>query len=129
MFVEKRIENGFRCALAMFSGRIIYNFAFVALCGALQTLFSREGFGTNSLRQNLTVLPAPSGREPLARPQTLHFSRKLSRHAKGPIPEGAVAEGDWGSSGMNPFRLLTTFAATFPKGTALAVAIQFPALP
>ena len=43
MFVEKRIENGFRCALAMFSGRIIFNFAFVAPCGALQTLFSREG--------------------------------------------------------------------------------------
>jgi len=27
MFVEKRIENGFRCALAMFSGRIVLNFA------------------------------------------------------------------------------------------------------
>ena len=26
MFVEKRIENGFRCALAMFSGRIVLNF-------------------------------------------------------------------------------------------------------
>ena len=44
----------------------------------------------NSLSQNLTVLPAPSKREPLARPQTLHFSQKLSRHAKGPISEGAV---------------------------------------
>jgi len=54
--------------------------------------------GRNSLSQNLTVLPAPSGREPLARPQTLHFSRKLCRYAKGPILEGAVAEGDWGSS-------------------------------
>ena len=43
----------------------------------------------NPLSQNLTVLPAPSGREPLARPQTLHFSRKLYRYAKGPIPEGA----------------------------------------
>ena len=31
------------CALAMFSGKNILNFAFVALCGALQTLFSREG--------------------------------------------------------------------------------------
>ena len=29
--------------LAMFSGNNIYIFAFVALCGALQTLFSREG--------------------------------------------------------------------------------------
>ena len=51
------------------------------------------GAGTNSLSQNLTVLPAPSEREPLAQPPTLHFSRKLYRHAKGPIPEGA----DWGS--------------------------------
>ena len=30
-------------ALRIFSGKNIYNFAFVALCGALQTLFSREG--------------------------------------------------------------------------------------
>ena len=43
----------------------------------------------NSLSQNLTVLTAPSEREPLAHPQTLHFSRKLYRHAKGPISEGA----------------------------------------
>ena len=43
-----------------------FYFAFVALCGALQTLFSQEGFGMNSLSQNLTVLTAPSGREPLA---------------------------------------------------------------
>ena len=31
-----------RCTLAINQG-IIYGFAFVALCGALQTLFSREG--------------------------------------------------------------------------------------
>ena len=36
--------------------------------------------------------PAPSGREPLARPEALHFSRKLCRHAKGPISEGAGIE-------------------------------------
>ena len=53
MFVEKRIENGFRCALAIVSGRIIFNFAFVALCGALQTLFSREG------SQRQTAIPTP----------------------------------------------------------------------
>ena len=41
----------------------------------------------NSLSQNLTVLTAPSGREPLAHPRTLHFSRKLYRCAKGSIPE------------------------------------------
>ena len=56
------------------------------------------GKGLNSLSQSLTALPAPSGREPLTRPETLHFSRKLCRHAKGPISEGAVAVGDWGSS-------------------------------
>ncbi len=48
-----------------------------------------QGEGTNSLSQNLTVLPAPSEREPLALPETLRFSQKLSRHAKGPISEGA----------------------------------------
>ena len=53
--------------------------------------------GLNSLSQSLTALTAPSVREPLARPGTLHFSGELSRHAKGPIPEGAVAVGDWGS--------------------------------
>ena len=69
-----------------------------SVCGRSGAPFSWEGFRTNSLSQNLTVLPAPSGREPLARPETLHFSWKLFRYAKGPILEGAVAEGDWGSS-------------------------------
>ena len=46
----------------------------------------------NSLSQSLTALPAPSEREPLARPEDLHFNRKLYRHAKGPIPEGAGIE-------------------------------------
>ena len=32
-----------RCTLAIFSGRIIYNFAFVALCGARQTHFHGRG--------------------------------------------------------------------------------------
>ena len=40
---RETILNGLRYALAMFSGKNIYNFAFVALCGALQTLFSQEG--------------------------------------------------------------------------------------
>ena len=69
--------------------------------------------GLNSLSQSLTALTAPSGREPLARPGTLHFSGELSRHAKGPIPEDdfprpgedvaqrqkgeSVTVGDWGS--------------------------------
>ena len=36
------------------------------ICGFSRFTFLREGFRTNSLSQNLTVLPAPSGREPLA---------------------------------------------------------------
>ena len=43
----------------------------------------------NSLSQSLTALTAPSEREPLAYPQTLCPNRKLYRHAKGPILEGA----------------------------------------
>ena len=67
-----------------------------SVCGRSGIPFSREGFGTNSLSQSLTALPAPSGREPLARPQALHFRRKLSRHAKGPISEGAVERSETG---------------------------------
>ena len=37
----------------------------------------------NSLSQSLTALPAPSGREPLAKPHTLQFKRKLSLYATG----------------------------------------------
>ena len=37
------IFNVLRCAVHINSGRIIYNFAFVALCGALQTHFHRRG--------------------------------------------------------------------------------------
>ena len=54
--------------------------------------------GLNSLSQSLTALTAPSGREPLARPQTLCLNLKLCHYAKGPISEGAVERmRDWGS--------------------------------
>ena len=43
------------CALAMFSGRIILYFAFVALCGALQTHF--HGRGRKGKRQLPRLLP------------------------------------------------------------------------
>ena len=85
-----------------------------SVCGRSGIPFSREGFGTNSLRQSLTALPAPSRREPLTCPQALRFSRKLYGHAKGPISGDdfpgrgkmspqvtkgeSVAIGDWGSS-------------------------------
>lgn len=53
----------------------------------------------NSRSQNRPVLTAPSGREPLAQPDTLRFSWKLYRYAKGPISEGLSRRSrDWGSS-------------------------------
>ena len=74
----------------------------------------------NSLSQSLTALPAPSGREPLAKPEALRLNWRLCHYAKGPISEGAVAEGDWGSllPWAYPFRLAASRQATFPKGTA-----------
>ena len=80
----------------------------------------------NSLSQNLTVLPAPSGREPLARPQTLHFSRKLYRYAKGPILEGAVAAGDWGSLLCRKLLFLPQRRAFVESGAATAVSLYDP---
>ena len=37
------IGNALRFALGIFSGKNIFNFAFVALCGALQTHFHKKG--------------------------------------------------------------------------------------
>ena len=76
--------------------RIVLNFGFQeSLRTFLKPIFT-GGVGTNSLSQSLTALTAPSGREPLARPQTLHLSRKLCRYAKGPILEGAVERSETG---------------------------------
>ena len=109
-----------RCALRIFSGKIIFNRAMPERLRTLRhCIFTGRGRNgkrqlprllpteaaarrerfclLNSLSQNLTVLTAPSGREPLARPQTLRLNRKLYRYAKGPIPEGAVCAADWGS--------------------------------
>ena len=83
----------------------------------------------NSLSQNLTVLPAPSGREPLAKPHTLHFNRKLYRYAKGPILEGAVERSETGGVQERTPSVIACGDATFPKGTALAVAGNFAAAP
>ena len=79
----------------------------------------------NSLSQNLTVLPAPSGREPLALPEALQYTRELSHYVKSPISDGAVAVGDWGSYGTHPL----SFAAlsSSPKGTPFSIAANFPA--
>ena len=44
------------CALAIFSGKIIYNFAFVAACGPLQTHFHEKGLQPEVADANFTVL-------------------------------------------------------------------------
>ena len=75
--------------LCAYSAENYFLFAVPKRLRAFRNCLFTRGAGTNSLSQNLTVLPAPSEREPLAQPPTLHFSRKLYRHAKGPIPEGA----------------------------------------
>ena len=64
---------------------------FLKLCTAVRKKYKMKRLRrkTNSFSQNLTVLPAPSGREPLARPEALRFSLKLCHHAKG-SPGGAV---------------------------------------
>ena len=80
----------------------------------------------NSLSQNLTVLPAPSGREPLAKPRTLRFKRKLYRYAKGPILEGAVAAGDWGSLLCRKLLFLPQRRAFIESGAATAVFLYDP---
>ena len=79
-------------ALRIFSGKNIYNFAILENLRIFQNCLFTGGVGTNSLSQSLTALTAPSGREPLARPDAFHFSLKLHRHAKGPISEGAGIE-------------------------------------
>ena len=47
--------NALRVALRIFSGKIILNFAFVALCGALRTHF--HGRGRKGKRQLPRLLP------------------------------------------------------------------------
>ena len=91
--------NALRVALRIISGRIFIISQFWKICGFSRIAFSRE---ENSLSQSLTALPAPSRREPLAKPETFRLNRKLYRYAKGPIFEGAVAVGDWGSSCHTP---------------------------
>ena len=137
------ILNARRVRFAHIQRKDYLYFAFVALCGALQTHFhgwgrSRERHlqrllpaeaaalrGTNSLSQSLTALTAPSGREPLAKPRTLRLSREVYRHAKGPIPEGAVAVGDWGSllPGVTPSG---ANAPAPPRGRLSALPQSFP---
>ena len=58
--------------------------------------------GTNSLSQSLTALPAPSEREPLAKPETLRLHQKLYRYAKGaPLGELSPQATEGGHTEIN----------------------------
>ena len=88
-------------------------------------------------------MTAPSGREPLALPDTLRLRLKLCHHAKGPISEDdfprpgedvaqrqkgkSVAVGDWGSFSVYPLRHGLRRASS-PKGTPLALPQTLPLL-
>ena len=61
----------------------------------------------NSLSQSLTALPAPSEREPLARPEDLHFNREQAR----------------------PLSQCLSALTALPKGEPLAVHANFISLP
>ena len=52
--------------------------------------------------------------------------RQALRSAPNAFSQGGVVKAN---TAKNPFRLLTAFAATFPKGTASAVAGSFVAAP
>ena len=104
------------CALAIFSGKIIFNFGVQKRLRAfLNPIFTKgvvKGNGRcrdtpsvlphrvkppsprgrlNSLSQYLTVLPAPSGREPLARRQTLPLCQRP--HLRGGWHRAAMTGG------------------------------------
>ena len=102
--------------------KLFYDFGIPERLRTLRYSIFTGGVGTNSLSQSLTALPAPSRREPLARPGTLHFRRKLSRHAKGPISEDDfprpgedVTAGDKKGNLSSAARLGEFLPAWFPR--------------
>ena len=74
-------------ALRIFSGKNIYNFAILENLRIFQNCLFTGGFGTNSLSQNLTVLTAPSEREPLAWREGFGLKRKVCGCARSPLGE------------------------------------------
>ena len=67
MFVEKRIENGFRCALAMFSGRIIFNFGVQKRLRAFLNPIFTGGVGTANSNSHAAFCESAARRESAAR--------------------------------------------------------------
>ena len=78
------------CALAIFSGKFILNFAFVAACGPLQTHFHGRGSGGYPLSHGLRRASSPKG-------TPLRYAASFSATAKSrPLGEGGIAVGDDG---------------------------------
>ena len=102
------------CALRIFSGKIIYNFAFVALCGALQTHFHGRGrSGERHLQRRFlrkrgaagyplslaTLASSPKG-------TPLRCAGNFAATAKSrPLGEGGIAAGDDGRGNFRASKL------------------------
>ena len=129
-------------ALRIFSGKNILNFAFVALCGALQTPF--HGRGRNGkrhlqrrfLRKRGAVVSilalsvtygdsSPKGRA-LGSPRKRHLFAKASPFGRGGFAKQR-RRGRGRLRGRYPLSLLTAFAASSPKGTPYGNAGNFAA--
>ena len=101
---------------AIFSGKIIYKFAFVALCGALQTLFSRMG----SWRETAFAAPlsakARRGGKALRVGKALHVCALIRRCAP-PSPDRVKASAAVAKFPAQPQSLR---ACPLPLGGAVA---------
>ena len=94
------------------------NYFIFRVCRGLRTApnaFSREEFGTNSLSQNLTVLLAPSEREPLTWRYSFRLNRKACERSRS-RGGGAVAQRLRGYK----WRSEKSVKAIAPTGAALA---------
>ena len=128
---EKRLEMPSACALGIFSGKNIYNFAFVAACGPLQTHF--HGRGRGGKRQLPRLFPA----ETVARRGTNPLSHRYAMPAPpkggafGMAVQFLVAFDTLSdrANGVRPLRLLTAFASTSPKGRGKSTAGSFLIMP
>ena len=74
-------------ALRIVSGKNIFICSSETPAGVSELLFHGKGFRTNSLSQNLTVLTAPSEREPLAWREGFGLKRKVCGCARSPLGE------------------------------------------
>ena len=74
------------CALAMFSGKIVFIFGIAERLRTLRYPIFTGGVGNELPQSKPTALPAPSGREPLARPEGFSLHLMFSNGANGVRP-------------------------------------------